>query len=67
VDNSSVRAGDPFDHAASRPQDDAQDKERECFYCLSRWVFMGSLDHDGEEIFDAFPCRRCGGTGQVRC
>ena len=32
---------DPFDYAASRRQDDAQDRERECFYCLSggcSWV-----------------------------
>jgi hypothetical protein len=44
----------------------AQDKERECFYCLSEWVFLGSLDHDGEEVFDAFRCRRCSGTGRIR-
>jgi hypothetical protein len=31
------------------------------------WVFMGSLDHDGEEIFDAFSCRGCVGAGRVRC
>jgi hypothetical protein len=67
VDDTSLRAGDPFDHAGSRRQDDAQDKEPECFYCLSGWVFMGSLDHDGGEVFDAFRCRRCGGTGRVRC
>jgi hypothetical protein len=67
VDDISVRAGDPFDHAATRRQDDAQDKECECFYCLSGWVFMGSLDHDGKEVFDAFRCRRCNGTGRVRC
>jgi hypothetical protein len=67
VDDTSVRAGgDPFDHAASRCQDDAHDKERECFYCLSGWVFLGSFDHDGEEVFDAFRCRRCVGAGRVR-
>jgi hypothetical protein len=66
VDDTSVRAGDPFDHAASRRRDDAHDKERDCFYCLSGWVFLGSLDHDGEEVFDAVRCRRCGGTGRLR-
>jgi len=25
--------------------------------------FLGSLDHDGEEVFDAVRCRRCAGTG----
>ena len=24
-----------------------------CFYCLEGWVFLGSLDHDGEEIVEA--------------
>jgi hypothetical protein len=58
----SVRTGDPFDHATSRRRDDDQDRERECFYCLSGWVFLGSLDHDGEEVFDALRCRKCSGT-----
>ena len=67
MDDTSVRAGGPFDHDASRGRDDADDKDRECFYCLSGWVFLGSLDHDGEEVFDAFRCRKCDGTGRVRC
>ena len=67
MDDTSVRAGDPFDYAASLYQGDAQEQERECFYCLSGWVFMGSLDHDGGEVFDAIRCRSCGGTGRVRC
>ena len=66
MDDTSVRAGDPFDHAASRRHDNAQGKERECFYCLSGWVFLGSIGHDGEEVFDAFRCRRCGDTGRIR-
>jgi hypothetical protein len=66
VDDTSVRAGDPFDHAASQRHDDTLDKERDCFYCLSGWVFLGSLDHDGQEVFDALRCRRCGGTGRIR-
>lgn len=66
MDDTSVRAGDPFDYAASQRRDDAHDGERECFYCLSGWVFLGSLDHDGEEVFDAVRCRKCGGTGRIR-
>jgi hypothetical protein len=65
VDDTSVRAGDPFDYAASH-RDDAHDRERDCFYCLSGWVFLGSVDHDGEEVFDAARCRKCDGTGRMR-
>jgi hypothetical protein len=45
VDDTSVRAGDPFDYAASRRHDDPQERERDCFYCLSGWVFLGSIRH----------------------
>ena len=54
-------------HPSPNYQEHQASEERNCFYCLSGWVFMGSLDHDGEEVFDAFRCRRCGGTGRVRC
>lgn len=40
-------------------------EERNCFYCLSEWVFLGSLDHDGEEVIDSVRCRKCGGTGKL--
>ena len=40
-------------------------EERDCVYCLSGWVFLGSLDHDGEEVVEALRCRRCGGTGRI--
>jgi hypothetical protein len=39
--------------------------ERNCFYCLEGWVFLGSLDHDGEEVYEAIRCRRCKGTAQI--
>jgi hypothetical protein len=29
--------------------------------------FLGSLDHDGQEVFDAVRCRKCGGKGRIRC
>ena len=40
-------------------------EERNCFYCLEGWVFLGSLDHEGEEIVEAIRCRRCGGTARI--
>jgi hypothetical protein len=38
-------------------------EERPCFFCLEGWVFLGGLDHDGEEITEAIRCRRCKGGG----
>jgi hypothetical protein len=40
-------------------------EERNCFYCLSGWVFLGSIGHDGEEVYEAIRCRRCNGTGRI--
>jgi hypothetical protein len=40
-------------------------EDRSCFYCLEGWVFLGSLDHDGEEVIEAVRCRRCKGTGWI--
>jgi hypothetical protein len=40
-------------------------EQRTCFYCLEGWVFIGSLDHDGEEVYEAVRCRKCGGTGPI--
>ena len=53
---------------AQRAQSSPTDQEhqgsekRHCFYCLKGWVFLSSLDHDGEEIIEAIRCRKCGGT-----
>jgi hypothetical protein len=55
-------------HARHSPTDHEEQEgseERKCFYCLSGWVFLGSIDHDGEEIVETMRCRRCGGTGQI--
>jgi hypothetical protein len=41
-------------------------KERNCFYCLSGWVFLGSIGHDGEEVYEAIRCRRCKGTARIK-
>ena len=32
--------------------------------CLEGWVFLGSNGPDGEEVYEALLCRRCGGKGQ---
>jgi hypothetical protein len=56
-------------HYAQEPRPDRDDRScqerRSCFYCLGGWVFLGSLDHDGEEIVDSVRCRQCGGTGKL--
>jgi hypothetical protein len=46
-------------------QEHVAHEERNCFYCLSGWVFLGSIGHDGEEIVEAIRCRRCKGTGRM--
>ncbi len=46
-------------------QEDKVSEERSCFYCLSGWVFLGSIGHDGEEVYEAIRCRRCKGTAQI--
>ena len=59
------------DILAQRAQPSPTDQEREaheernCFYYLEGGVFLGSLDHDGEEVVEAIRCRRCGGTGWI--
>jgi hypothetical protein len=41
------------------------EEQRSCFYCLEGWVFLRSIGPDGEEIYEALRCRRCGGTGRL--
>jgi hypothetical protein len=41
-------------------------EERNCFYCLEGWVFLGSIGHDGEEMVEAIRCRRCKGTARTK-
>jgi hypothetical protein len=43
----------------------AEQAERDCSFCLEGWVFLGSIDHDGGEVFEAIRCRKCGGTGRI--
>jgi hypothetical protein len=42
------------------------EEHKSCFYCLEGRVFLGSLDHDGEEIVEIVRCRRCGGVGRIK-
>ena len=50
-------------HSPTDQERKGSEEPRSCFYCLEGWVFLGSLDHDGEEVFDAVRCRGCDGTG----
>ncbi len=52
-----------MDNASVAPHPDNDHDERPCFYCLEGWVFLGSIDHDGEETTEAIRCRRCKGSG----
>jgi hypothetical protein len=53
-------------HSRTDQENEGSEERRNCFYCLSGWVFFGSLDHDGEEIVEAIRCRRCGGANRIR-
>ena len=53
-------------HGVPVERDLEDNEERDCFYCLEGWVFLGSLDHDGEEMVKAIRCRKCGGRGRLK-
>ncbi len=53
-------------HPSPTSQEHKYTEKRTCFYCLEGWVFLGSLDHDGEEIAEAIRCRRCDGMGRIK-
>jgi hypothetical protein len=60
-------AGDCFYAAAGEANyAHAEPEESGCSFCFEGWVFVGSIDHDGAEVFEAIRCRRCDGTGQTR-
>jgi hypothetical protein len=50
-------------HSPTDEEQESSEEPRSCFYCLEGWVFLGSLGHDGEEVFEAVRCRRCAGKG----
>ena len=51
---------------ADQAQESSEESKRSCFYCLEGWVFLGSLNHDGEEIVEVVRCRKCGGMGRTK-
>jgi hypothetical protein len=53
-------------HPSSTDHEYQGTDERDCFYCLEGWVFLGSRDHDGEEMVEVIRCRRCGGKGRIK-
>jgi hypothetical protein len=55
---------------AHEPRDEGhregnEEDRRSCFYCLEGWVFLESIGPDGEEVYEALRCRRCGGAGRI--
>jgi hypothetical protein len=52
-------------HSPTDQEHEGSEEQRSCFYCLEGWVFLGSIGHDGEEVYEVIRCRRCGGTGQL--
>jgi hypothetical protein len=51
-------------HSATEQEHEANE-ERNYFYCLEGWVFLGSIGHDGEEVVEAIRWRRCKGTARI--
>ena len=43
-----------------------EEETRPCYFCLDGWVFIGSVDHDGEEAIESHCCRRCDGSGRLK-
>jgi hypothetical protein len=52
-------------HSPTDQEHEDLEERRSCFYCLSGWVFLGSIGHEGEEVVEAIRCRRCKGTTQI--
>ena len=52
-------------HSLTDQEHQDSEERRNCFYCLGGWVFLGSLDHDGEEVIECVRCRKCGGLGKL--
>ena len=53
-------------HSPTDQEHEAHHEQRNCFYCLEGWVFLGSIGHDGEEMVEAIRCRRCKGTARIK-
>jgi hypothetical protein len=44
---------------------EGNEEQRNCFYCLGGWVFLGSIGHESEDIVEAIRYQRCKGTGWI--
>jgi len=62
--NSDSSASDAHEPRDEGPREGSEEHRR-CFYCLEGWVFWGSIGPEGEEVYEALRCRRCGGTGRI--
>ena len=51
-------AGDPFYAAALKSADEHPHA------CMDGWVFIGSIDEDGEEHETSYRCQRCAEQGE---
>jgi hypothetical protein len=66
-----VDRSDSSAHDVNEPRDRegaheaSEEQHGSCFYCLEGWVFLGSISPEGEEVYEALCCRRCGGTGRL--
>ena len=68
MDNSSVRAGDPFAYAGGASASEAEDLSPDG--CIEGTVYIGHMAHDEEtgeevEVIDRVPCRKCLGTSSA--
>ena len=48
-------------HYEHQPRSE-KEETRPCYFCLDGWMFIGSIDHDGEEVIESRRCRRCDGV-----
>jgi hypothetical protein len=65
VDTRDSSARDAHEPHGEEAHEASENLGRGCFYCLEGWVFLGSIAPDGEEVYEAVRCRRCGGTGKL--
>ena len=65
MDTSDSSAHDAHEARDEGVYEASEGLRRSCFYCLGGWVFLGSIGSEGEEVYEAIRCRRCGGTGRL--
>ncbi len=55
----------PSGHTFGVGKEEHTEQSTSCLYSLEKWVFLGSLSYDGEEMVEAIRCRHCGSTGRI--